>query len=200
MIHEIGRELAAVLKDKGCPYAVITGPEATETATFGRSRIIIEENGGDEIGPVVSVHKNPKHVEGLTIGARITIYVQWNAAGSLLLEHRREARHVLRMVIDALRYVLTLRRNPVTFGKGDWIDAPVLEASERPAGVIYQFGFSFLTGVPDLTWADLAKPEATVGPGGVSIKSTTKVSTLHGPDNDSDPDNIPAAAETACGS
>ncbi len=188
MIHEIGRDLQADLETKGVPFDVIDGPEPTETTTWGRERIVIEfAPGGDKFGAVISQHINPKQRHTFTPAAKITIYAQSKKAGAKLFEHHRRAHAVLRQVLVSLSQVFAVRKNPWRPVSGGFITPPNMDKSKSAGGAVYELAFTFDTGVPDLTWAQAAKPEFTLADG--SMTSRTNVG-----QNDSD-----ETPETSCG-
>jgi hypothetical protein len=198
MIHELGVELAARLGTQGVPLPVVDGPEPTTTTTWGRERIVIQHaDGGDAFGPPRSQHINPKHRHTRTANYKLTIYAKSAAIGAAVFEHRRRAEHVLDKVLCAMDYVAAVRKNRWAPKSGGFITPPDLAASEKPGGAVYELSFTFDRAVIDRTWANAAAEEFTITAD--HLTSTTKVSQAQGPDDDSDPNNVPAAAETACG-
>lgn len=200
MIHEVGRELATKLKALGVPHEVVTGPEPTTTTTFARERIVIEQTGRDKFTHARSQHKNPD-VRFICLQAcRITIYAQSPRSGAQLFEHRRRANAVRDLVMCALEEVALTRKNGIAFGDGGFITPTDLAATELAQGAVYELSFTFERGVGKRKFTTgEVNTVKTIGPGGVSITSTTKLSLQGAPDDDDDPHNIPAAAETACG-
>ncbi len=195
MIHDVGRSLQEAIKAKGSPFTVVDGPEPSTTTTWARERIVIEYvPGGDKVGPATSQHVNPRHVATFSPAARITIYARSPNVGAQRFEHERRAHAVLRQVIAGLRLVFAVRKNSWSFNGGGFVTPPDLEKSEKVGGAVYAFDFSFDTGVPDLTWAGAAQDEMTILEN--TIQTTTMVSLTHAPDDDDDPNNIPASAET----
>ena len=83
---------------------------------------------------------------------------------------------------------------------GKFVAPPDLEKTEKIGGAVYELAFTFDRAVLARTWAGDKLPEATVGPGGVVIHRTTRVSLANGPDDDNDPTTVPASAETSCAS
>lgn len=194
MLHEIGKELGAFLASKGVPFVVIDGPERTGTTTFARERIVIEHDveGGDEFGNVLSQRPNPQQKAVRIFGAKITIYAQAPASGAQTYEHRRRAEHVLDSVLVGLDAVVRGRKNTLKLKSGRFDPKPTadLAKSEVANGAVYELKFSVDRGVRDVTWAGAAHAETPLGPGGVTVASETKVSR---------PGELPADAETACG-
>jgi len=146
------------------------------------------------VGPVTSQHINPKQVATFSPAAKITIYARSPKVGANRFEHERRAHAALRQVIAALKLVFAVRKNSWTFIGGGFITPADLDKSEKAGGAAYSFNFSFDTGVPDLTWAGAAQDEMTILED--TIQSTTMVSLAHAPDDDDDPNNVPASAET----
>lgn len=181
MIHEIGLELQKELRSKLCPIPVVDGPEPTNTATWGRERIVIERDrdAGDRFGYVRSQHKNPKHVMTRSIGCKIRIYVQSAAAGALPFEHERRCDLVIDQVLVAMHKIAGARRNDWTPGAGKTVDPVDLEDSERRGGSVYELSFTFDRGVYEQTFKGEIQPEATLG----AIASRTDVTLANGPDN-----------------
>lgn len=197
MIHEIGTELKARLVVAGCPIPVVDGPEQSKTVTWGRERIVIERSGKDSFGPVRSQHINPKHRYTRKISGKITIYAQSPVSGATVFEHERRADAILDQVLCAMAYVKAARKNAFEPTGGQFFLPEDLKESERRGGAAYELTFTFDRGVSERTWANAIRPEFTFGSG--SITHTTKASMAHGPDDDNDPNTVPATAETACG-
>lgn len=196
MIHEIGIELQAHLRARGCPFAVVDR-ESMKTSSWARERVVIEhDEDGDSFSNVVSQHKNPKHRMTRRIGAKLTIYAQSSKSGALEFEHRRRAEHVLDLVLGAMVEVAVARKNAWAPTRGRFVQPVDLEDSEKFGGVVYELAFTFDRAVHEQTWAGDIQPEMTLGANG--IRSTTRVS-LAGADDDGNPITIPATAETACG-
>lgn len=187
MIHEIGVELSAKLKARGCPLPVVDGPERTGTSTGSRERIVIEydENAGDRFGAVRSQRQNPKHRFTRAQGAKITIYAQSGAAGALEFEHRRRASHVLDLVLVAMDEVAIARTNAWAPTGGKFFTPVDMAMSEVIAGAAYELTFTFDRAVFTQTWAGDVQPQTTLGPDGVSITNTTNVTQANGPDDQS---------------
>ncbi len=198
MIHEIGKELEAVLRTAGCPLRVDDGPESTQTTTFGRERIVIEHvPGGDSFGPTRSQHVNPDHRMTWIVGCKVTIYAQSPSAGARPFEHRRRASRVLNMVLVGLEQVARTNRNAWRPTGGGFVTPADLAASEAQAGAVYELTFTYDRPVVVQTWAGESAAEFTLGANGIT--SITKVSRNGVADDDDDPNTVPASAETACG-
>jgi hypothetical protein len=198
MLHEIGRELGAVLAANGCPFVVVDGPEQVTAATWGRRRIVIEHDaGGDSFSAPRNATRNPRIYQVRNIGVKLTIYAQSTATGARPFEHRRLAEQVLDQVVVALTDIAAVRRNAVKFTGGKFIQPADLDKSEFPPGVAYELTFTFDRGITGVTWAGAAEPETTITPG--RVKSITKVSRVGTPDNDNNPNTPPPTAEIACG-
>lgn len=190
MIHEIGRELQAALRAKGCPFNVVDGPEGQATTTYARERIVIEhDEAGDSFGPTRSQSRNPRNRMIRNVGVKITIYAQSSASGALEFEHRRRAEHVLDLVLVALEKVITARHNGWVVKAGRFINPEDLAKSETIGGAVYELSFTVERGVFDTTFTNAARPEFTMGAGGIS--STTRAMR---------PGADEADAEIACGS
>lgn len=208
MMHEIGEELDAFLREARCPLRVIDGPERTQTTAMGRERIVIEhdDDTGDRFAPARGQHRNPRHRMTRVAGGKLTIYVQSGRTGAMPFEHRRRAQHVLDLVLVGLEKVIAARQarsaddrhitwSPVS---GRFVQPADLEASEHRNGAVYELRFTFDHGVRVLPWNGELAPEATIGgPNGVRIRSTTKVSLAGG--EGVDPNTVPDEAETSCG-
>jgi hypothetical protein len=196
MMHEIGLELSAELAAKGCPYSVIDGPENFGTVTWGRPRIVIEHDD-DAFSFVRSQRPNPKQRHTVRCGYKLTIYAQSTKSGAQWFEHLRLAEHVRDMVLVAMDRVAAARKNEWEPKSGKFITPDDLTGAEIAAGAVYQIAFTFDRGVQDVTWAGAAKPETTLGVGG--MRSTTKVSRSFETDDDGNTTTAPASAETSCG-
>jgi hypothetical protein len=197
MIHEVGVEIGARLAMRGCPVPVVDGPERTRVAGWANERIVIEHDAaGDTFGPARGQHVNPKQRFTRNIGCKITIYAQETSTGAQYFEHRRRVEHVLDMVLVALEEVAVTRKNGCALKGGKLILPEDSNNSESPSGAAYELTFAFDRAVNVKTWAEGIQPEATVGPGGVSIKNTTKASVAGGV---VDGTTTPGGAVTSCG-
>jgi hypothetical protein len=179
MIREVAVDLQANLRAKGCLVDVVVGPEATNTVTFGRERIVIEHGDSDSFQPAWSQSVNPKRFMTRLIGAKGTIYSKSPKAGALVFEHRRRCEQILDMTLAALSRVHAVRNGKGAFlpSSGRFITPDDLAASERPGGAVYEFTFTIQRGVTDVTWTGDAQPEAEVGGvDGVGINNVTRVS------------------------
>ena len=195
MIHELGLEIQAALRAKGCPFVVVDR-EQFKAATWVRDRIVLEHaEGGDGFANVVGQRPNPKHRVTRRIGLKFTIYAQSGFTGALEFEHRHRAEQVLDLLIVALKDVARKSRYPSNLTGGRFVTPDILEKSERFGGAVYELSFTLDRAVSARTWAGDARPQALLG----GVASTTRVSAAHGPDNDANPFNVPASAETNCG-
>lgn len=202
MIHEIARELQAVMRGRGCPFDVVDGTEATKTTTYSRERIVLEHDEGsdDTFSPVrgsgAATRKNPAPVLVVNQAFKATIYAQSPKAGAMPFEHRRRAEQMRDQLLVAIREVAAERCNGWEPRAGRFVQPGDLEKSEVIGGAVYELRFMFERGVKVETWKGEKRPEVTLGAG--SLRSTTKVS-ANGWDDDNDPSTVPANAETACG-
>ena len=194
MIHEIGVELSAELVLQGCPFPVITGPETTDPASFGRERIVIDY--ADAPGAVTappSLRANPQHPYARWVPGKITIYARAVDAAAANFEHTRRAHHVVDLVLVALKKVCqrSPRRQRFEPGSVTPVKAEALEGSKRPGGAVVELTFQVQRAVVARTWSGAIASEVTIGGvGGVTIVSRTLVSV----DGDDTPNN-----ENACG-
>lgn len=193
MIHEIGVELQAALRPKGCPFPVLDR-ESTATAT-NRNAIVLEHDrdASDTFGPVVSQSINPKQRAIRYVAAKLTIYAQSTRDGAKLFEHERVAASVIDQVYVGLEKVIRARKQRFTIKDARFVTPPDLEGTERFGGVMYVMKLAIARGVNDVTFAGDALPEFTVPADGMT--STTKVSYANGQIQDEPPPD----AETACG-
>lgn len=186
MLHEIGVELGAALAAQGCPLRVIDGPEPTKTTTYARERIVIEHDDADGFVPTQSQHRNPKIRMVRNVAAKVTIYAQSPAAGAMEWEHTRRAEHVLDLVLVALDYVVSVRKNRWTIKGGGFVRPDDLAKSDTQGGAVYALTFAVERGVYEQKWNGDVRPQVT----GVPITSTDRITLAHGPS-----DQVP---ETAC--
>ena len=196
MIHEIGVELTAFLREQGCPFPVVDGPERDRTNTFARERIVLEyaDDGSDSFAPKHMARGNPKSLFTRVIACKATIYASSPAAGPREFEHRRRADRVLDQVLVGLYEVIVGRKNVVAFQGGRYLEPEDLKPSERPGGAVYELKFTFDRGIAKTTWKGDGLPEATIGTT-VEIDNTTKVSAAGDPANPSTA-TVPTDAET----
>lgn len=162
MIHEIGRELDALLKARKCPLGVIDGPEF-DTTTWGNDRIVIETAGGDRIGPPKRVSHNPKRYATRGIGVQIRIFARVVREGAQPFEHRRKCDHVLDMVLVALKKISATRGDEFEIRSSDYYIPPDLSKSDNAGGCAYQLLLYWDRGVGDIDWQYNADEEGTIG-------------------------------------
>lgn len=192
MMHGIALEVAAELRARGVPFSVVYGPERMGTTVTSATRIVIERDRatGDGIGPARSVHTNPKMRGVRAIGCVARIFGKSNVAGAGGHGHEAVADQLVDALIVALDVVV--RRNQTLWApvSGKFLTAEDLSARGLTTwpGVVYELRFTVDRGVFDRDFAGEAAPEASVGPGGVAIQSTTKVTV-----------NGIGTPETACG-
>jgi hypothetical protein len=166
MIHEIGVELQAKLKARGCPFQVEDGPEKTSPTTWGRERIVIAyDETGDRFGWARSQRANPPHRATCSMGCKITIYAQHRSSGALPFEHTRRARAVVDQVVVALYEIASARKNACTITGGRFFTPADLQESEIERGAAYELKFTFDRGVYERTWANAIRPTTTVTDG-----------------------------------
>lgn len=171
MIYEIGRELEARLRAKGCPFRVVDR-EAFRKTTWVSGIIVIEETG-DTYGPPTSQSRNPKRYYDGKIGAKLSIYAKSAKPGALEFEHRRVARNVVDLALVGLRYIRGARQQHIAIGAGSWGEIEDLAGSEKRGGVLYELAIVVDRGVADLTWDGAAAAEFTLIAD--SIENTTEV-------------------------
>jgi hypothetical protein len=179
MIHEVAVQVGQALAAKGCPFAVVDGPEFRPTATFARERVVIEHDpAGDSFAPRHQADKNPRTRLTRNTGVKVTIYAQSAAKGATYWEHKRRAEHVLDMVLIAIDVIAKQRANLVVFRSGKFVYAKDFDGSETPGGAIYELFLTFDRGVADRNWDGTAQPTATITNvypnygSGVTIKNT----------------------------
>jgi hypothetical protein len=159
MIHEIGRELDAKLRAKGCPFKVIDREVTKPTAW---KNVVVIEDMPDTVGPARSQSLNPKRYFTRYLGGKLTIYAQSTKTGALEFEHKRIAHQVVDLALVALRKIGAERRQPVVIGRSEFVKIADLEKSERPAGVVYELEFTVERAVEDRTWVGAAAPEGAL--------------------------------------
>lgn len=186
MMHAIGQALRTELEAHDCPIPVVDGPETGKPVTWGNRIVIEHDPDGDGFATAVSQHKNPKMKMVRNVGGKLTIYAQSTRAGALRWEHEHRAEHILDLVLVGMAEAIQKRETRWTIGKGKFVQPADLEKSERPAGVAYELTFTVARGVFVQTWEGDARPEHTLGEGGIT--SCTHVSSPHG-----------SESETACG-
>ncbi len=155
------------------------------------------DEGGDAFAAAASQTINPKIRYVRNIGCKLTIYAQSTRTGALEFEHRRIAEQALDAVLVAMDDVAAARKNGWAIKGGKFITPADLDKSQAQAGAVYELTFTFERGVSERTWANAIRPESTLTSG--HMTSRTRVSMRGGADDDDDPNNVPASAETACG-
>lgn len=191
MIHEIAKEVGALLRARGCPLPVLDGTEQSTSTTYARERIVFEhdEDAGDVFTPIKGTNVNPSPRAVVEQGFKATIYAQSTRAGAFPFEHRRRAEIARDFILCALIEVAADRNNVLAFKGGRFVQPDGLDKSKTIGGAKYELKFTFDRGVRVIDWDGGKRPEAEVGPGGVVIKNTTKA---HLVGSDDPP-------ETACG-
>lgn len=193
MLYAIARELGDALKAQGVPFPVVfaLGREPTDSIGTARERIVFEQKldqKSDQIVPIVGVHKNARMPFVRQQAATIRIFARSSASGAKSNEHAERAEQVLDHVLAELNEIVRARRNALACGASGFVSLADEKGASAYSGAIYELDITIDRGVYRTTWAGDKRPEATFGPGGVGIRSTTKVS-LGGGD----------APETACG-
>lgn len=195
MLYAIALELDAALKAQHVPFPVVFGPERAEDLYVGQDRIVVEHRGpgADSFDPTRATHPNPRMPLVRQQGARIRIYARSNLSGAGWHDHAELAEQVLDHVLAELDYIVRGRKNVMTLGAGGFVEPDDAKGSETPGGAVYELELAIDRGIFRRTWEGAKRPEATVGPGGVTITSTTKASNKLGPAG-----TPPVDAETAC--
>lgn len=186
-LHAITLAVAAKLREQGCPYPVLDR-EPSATTTWGRPRIVIEEDA-DRFDAPRRLSVNPKVHYTAIEGAKVSIYAKSAKVGAKEFEHRTVAKAVRDQVLVALRYavVATLNQNPTITG-GRFFVPEDLAPSEVQGGAAYELTFTYEQAVAEITWAGEPAPE-----GGIDrVTSTTNVRAF-------DADGNPITPTTACG-
>lgn len=195
MIAAIADQLGEALKAQGVPFPVFFGPEVTEDMFAALERVVVEyDEDGDTFEPAPALHPNPKTPLRCWQGVRIRIYVRSNLANAGRREHERLANQVRGHVLVELDYIVRARANFIRYGAGRFITPEDAKGSAVWAGAVYELKVQIDRGIERRNWAGEKRPTVTIGgPGGVTIKSTTKASDDLGPAGEPPPD-----AETAC--
>ena len=196
MLHEIGRELETKLGAQGCPLKVVDGPEATTSTTWSRERVVIghDEDGRDSFSGARTQSVNPVVLGVLNQAVKISIYAQASAPGAAMFEHRRRSLRAAHMIYIALEEIRSTRKNGVVWTGGRFVQPFDLEKSPSPAGAVYEMTLTWERGISKLTWAGADQDEFTIT--ATNLTSTSKASLASGPDDDDDPNTVPATAET----
>lgn len=191
MIHEIARELRALLETAGVPMPVVDGPERTTSAVTPRERIVVERLRAPEqiLPPKGANTRNPVHVLDRKLAAKITVYAQEPRAGAQHHEHVRRADRVVDSVLAALRQVLVARKNGAEIGAGQLVELEDTKGTPVTNFAVYEIPFSVRRAVEVRTWAGSAAEE-----GGAFTATTIASTTVVGLQGDPTP-----ATETGCG-
>lgn len=194
MIREIALEAQKILADLGVPFSVVADKETTETATWGRERIVIgyDVDGTDSFVPAHQVHVNPKQRFAADEACIARIYARSTQPGATVFEHRRRVKLARDKLVWALFVVSRKRRNRFNPTSGRLFTPDDLKDTERDGGAAYELRFTFSRGMDNRTWAGAAAPEVTVGgAGGIPIVTRDVVVARE----DGDPTNDPAAGD-----
>jgi hypothetical protein len=160
LIHEIGRDLEAKLRAKGCAFTVVDREEFKRTGWVS-NRIVIDETG-DTFGPARSQSINPRRYYTGNIGASIRVYAKSAKAGAKEFEHRRLARVVVDLCLVALRTIRAERKTGLAIGAGAFVEIEDLEGSSSKGGAVYDLAFTVERGVADRTFAGAIAAEANL--------------------------------------
>lgn len=187
MLHEFGVQLQTKLRARGCPVAVVDGPEPTGTATWGRERIVVEHDG-DGFSNTRSVHKNPPHRMIRNVGTRITIYAQSTRAKALPFEHENRAAAILDAVlvgiVDVAASGAEAPFNAYAINAGRFFVPPDLEGTERRGGAAYELSVTFERPVVEQSFqGEIAEEVAVGGENGIGV-SNTVLASLDGEDTE----------------
>ena len=191
MIHEIARELRALLETAGVPMPVVDGPERTTSAVAPRERIVVERLRAPEpvLPPKGANTRNPVHVFDRKLAAKITVYARDPRDGAQHHEHVRRADRVVDSVLAALRQVLVARKNGAEIGAGQLVELEDAKGTPVPNFAVYEVPFSVRRAVEVRTWAGAAATE-----GGAFTATTVASTTVVGLEGDPTP-----PTETGCG-
>jgi hypothetical protein len=195
MLYAIAQELAAALQLQGVPFPVVFGPEPADDLYAAADRIVIQYRGpgADSFESMRGSHPNPRSTYRRQQGAVIRIYARASESNATWHEHAELAEKVLDHVIAELDYIVRGRRNVLTLRAGGFIEPEDAKGSAIAGGAVYELELAIDRGIERRTWAGAKRPEATIGPSGVTIKSSTKASDELGAAG-----TPPVDAETAC--
>lgn len=190
MIHEITVSVAAELKKRGVPYAVVYGPERQGTVLQSPTRIVIERDrqAGDGLGPARSVHTNARMHGVRAVGCVARIFAKANVAGAGVQNHEALADLLVDKVFVALDKVIRSNQTLWKTVSGKFLSGDELAARELTTwpGVVYELRFTVDRGVFDTDFAGEAAPQTNVGDVAIASRTTVKVNGVGDP-------------ETACG-
>jgi hypothetical protein len=180
VIHDIGILLQAKLRTAGFGSAVvIDGPETSESASWGRERIVIERFGDERPSNVRSQRRNPEHVTVRPIPAKISVYAQSTKPGALPWEHANRADKIVDLVLIALNDIAATNTpyNVWAWTGGEFVSPPDLEKSARKGGAVFELRVTFERAVMRKTFAGAIEPEVELDGGvdGVGIDTTRRV-------------------------
>lgn len=192
MIHDLAVALQTSLRERRCPFPVVDGPERTKPNTYASERVVVEEPE-DQSTRTTSPRSqsiNPKRRLEAAVPVKITVYACAPAANALDFEHVRRASSVVDLVLVGVEEFV--RSNKLGWSAPEFrrVRPADLEASEKSPGAAYEIKLSIARGVVDRMWNGDAKPEVTLGPGGVPIVHTDLIGAAG-----QDPDTN---VETAC--
>jgi hypothetical protein len=198
MIEDIRKRLAAKLTAKGVPFKVVLGPEPGEAINYGPTRVVIEYDfdGRDSFAAAKSQHgaAHGPHRFTRAQALKVTIYAQSTRTGALPFEHFRLANDVLTQVLVGMHDVASDKKNRFSPASGRFVRLADEKPDSTISGAKYELSCTFDRAISEAKWDGELRPHAAI----TSIKSQTKVSGA-GPDDDGDPNTIPADADTACG-
>lgn len=178
MIRLLVDKLQAALRKQGAPLRVVAGPEVLESISSAHERVVLERSGDDAFGGPIRAARNPREPLSRVAGVTLRILAQSTVAGATIQDHYERAEHILETALTELDAVVrSLPLMPMQVGVGRWVDLVDAQGTRRFSGAVYEVQIGIVHALARRKWDGSAAREVTLGPGGVEVVSTTKVST-----------------------
>jgi hypothetical protein len=199
VIFELSELVRARLSVLGCPLPVVYGDEPTETATFGRERIVFEhdEDSSDEITYATAQRSTPRNRFVISHAGKCTIYVQHASSGAMPFEHRAAMYRAAEAVLIATDDVVRGCFSAWSITSGEILRALDMDGSPIIGGAVYQIKFAVKRAVFERAWDGSTENTITMQAG--TLGHRTYASRAGVEDDDSNQTNPLPGAEIACG-
>lgn len=177
MIRLLVDKLGLAMRAQGAPLRVVAGPETVESISSAHERIVLERSGDDAFAGPIMAPRNPRGPLSRVMGVTMRILAQSTVPGATIQDHYERAEHILEVALTELDAVVrTLPMMPMQVGGGRWVDLVDAVGTKRFSGAVYEVQIGIVHGLARSKWDGSAAREVELGPDGVEVVTTTKVS------------------------